>query len=68
MCTRTFENQLHPITLAIQDRTVIDHGLQNGFDFLQIPGLFTFFVYINCRKYYNIGFDSKLTRKLLYCA
>jgi len=53
---RTFENQLHPT----QDRTLIDLGLQNG-------GLFTFFIYINCIcKYYNKGFDSKLTRKLLY--
>ena len=56
----TFECQLHPITLATQGRTLIDCGLQNG-------GLFTFFVYINSRKYYNKGFDSKLARKLLYC-
>jgi len=53
-------DQLYPITLATQDRTMIDHGLQNG-------SLFTFFVYINCRKYQNKGFDSKLTHKLLYC-
>jgi len=26
------------------------------------------FLYINCRKCYNKGFDSKLTRKLLYCS
>ena len=56
----TFECQLHPITLATQGRTLIDCGPQHG-------GLFTFFVYINCRKYYNKGFDSKLPRKLLYC-
>ena len=30
--------------------------------------LFTFFVYVNYRKYNNTcSFDSKLTRKLLYC-
>jgi len=29
--------------------------------------LFTFFIHINCHKYYNEGFDSKLTRKLPYC-
>ena len=46
--------------LATQDRTLIDHGLQNG-------GLFTFLVYINYHKYYNKRFDSKLTRKLPYC-
>jgi len=57
---RTFENELYPITLATQDRTLIDQGLQNGC-------LFTIFVYINCRKYYNKGFDSKLTPKMLYC-
>jgi len=45
---------------AMRDRTLIDHGLQNG-------GFFTFFVYINCRKYYNRGFDGKFTCKLLYC-
>jgi len=44
----------------MQDRTLIDHGLQNG-------GFFTFFVYIKCRKYYNRGFDGKFTCKLLYC-
>jgi len=59
-CARTFKSQFHPVTLATQDRTLIDHGLQNG-------GLFTFFVYINSRKYCNKGFDRKLTRKLLYC-
>jgi len=53
------KNQLHPITLATQDRTLIDHGLQNG-------GLFTFFVFTNCCKYCNEGIDSKLMRKLLY--
>ena len=37
--SRTFENQLHLITLATQDMTLIDHRLQNG-------GLFTF-----CRFY-----------------
>jgi len=57
---RTFKSQFHPVTLATQDMTLIDHGLQNG-------GLFTFFVYINSRKYCTKGFDRKLTRKLLYC-
>jgi len=61
IAARTFENQLHPITLATHaDRTLIDHCLQNG-------GFFTFLVYINCRKNYNEGSDSKLTHKLLYC-
>ena len=61
IAARTFENQLRPITLATHaDRTLIDHCLQNG-------GFFTFLVYINCRKNYNEGFDSKLTHKLLYC-
>ena len=48
------------ITLATtQDGTLIDHALQNG-------GLFPFFARINCPEYYNKGFGSKLTRKLLY--
>ena len=36
---KDFENLLHPTTLATQDRTPHDNGLQNG-------GLFTFLVHI----------------------
>jgi len=37
--SRTFENQLHPITMVTQDRTPIDHSPQNGglFAFLVLP-------------------------------
>jgi len=42
LAAKKFENELRAITLATQDWTLIDHRLQHG-------GLFTFFVYINCR-------------------
>ena len=52
------DNQLHRITLATQDTTMIDHGLQNG-------GLFSFTL---TAVFGNFGFAvSTLTRKLLHC-